>query len=50
MEAFVQLVEKDVQLAAQVDHLVPEELGNIDLDKFQERFSAGTYISNVQSM
>ena len=41
VEAFVQLVEKDIQLAAQVDHLLPDELGNIDLDKFQERFGAG---------
>ena len=41
-EAFIQLDGDDVTVAATVDHVTPEELGNVLLDRFQERFATGT--------
>ena len=29
---------KDVAVAATVDHVIPEEHGNVNLDKFHDRF------------
>ena len=44
VEAFVQLNDDDVIVSATIDDATPHELGNIHLDKFQERFTGGTLL------
>ena len=44
-ETFIQIDGDDTIVAATVDHVTPEELGNVLLDRFQERFATGQYIS-----
>ena len=41
VETSVQMRGKDISIAAQVDHLLPWEHGNINLDQFQAKFSSG---------
>ena len=40
-ETFIQIDGDDTIVAATVDHVTPEELGNVLLDRFQERFATG---------
>ena len=41
VEAKVQIVGKDIVVSAQLDHLIPVEHGNVNLDKFQAKLAAG---------
>jgi hypothetical protein len=37
-EVTISIKGKDVGVAATVDHVIPEEHGNVNLDKFHDRF------------
>lgn len=37
-EVAISMRGKDVAVAATVDHVIPEEHGNVNLDKFHDRF------------
>ena len=39
--AVLQMQNDDMAVAVTCDHVIPCEYGNIDLDKFQMKFSAG---------
>lgn len=41
IEAKVQLDGKDMLAAAQIDHVIPVEHGNVNLDKFQAKLASG---------
>ena len=33
--------EKNIAVALEVQHVLPEELGNVNLEKFQDKFTSG---------
>ena len=40
-EAIVHMVGDDFGVSAQVYHVLPQEYGNINLDKFHQKFNTG---------
>ena len=50
LELAVGVAGDDITMAMIADHVIPREYGNVAVDKFQAKFSSGTYRFNFYTI